>query len=353
MPKPAEATIKVTESSYDYATSEDVWFRQVLESSVPLFDHGLGIGGIMATKSPTPHPQGEQDEIHRMDMLAGQTEFLMRHGQACRTLDPEDVHRDIKTGFWQISESLAEKPEELGRWRKIVGCQDAVGIFALDTDGRGIQLIAPQREVATVGRAERGRLQMMAAHLSAGLRLRKAMASSQPDGGDDASALPLGATAVVDPRGFEVVETARDVRGAKALQSLRQAAVDVDRARGSLRRQDPDEALAIWRALVSGRWSMIDWFDSDNRRYVLALPNPPHITDPRGLTERESQVVGYAALGESHKIIAYRLGLSRPTVTNALNSAMQKLGVKTHAQLVERLRGAPMHDEAANSSDTD
>ena len=125
---------------------------------------------------------------------------------------------------------------------------------------------------------------------------------------------------------------------------LLRAAVQVDRARGALRRQDPDEALAIWRALVSGRWSMIDWFDSDDRRYVLALPNPPHVDDPRGLTKRESQVVAYALLGEGHKMIAYRLGLSRPTVSKALRAAMRKLGVKTQAQLVARLRGTPSEE---------
>ena len=336
MPKPAEATINLTESSYDYATSEEAWFRKVLESSLPLFDHGLGIGGILASKSPTPHPQ---DEIHRMDMLSGQAEFLFKHGQACGTIDAERVHRDIRTGFWQISESLADLPEDLGRWRKIVGYEDAVGLFALDTDGRGIHLIAPQREVAMVSRTERGRLQMLAAHLSAGLRLRKAVAAWND--GDGSNALPFGAAAVVDPKGFEVVEAVAEIRGARALQSLRRAAVQVDRARGTLRRQDPDEALAIWRALVSGRWSMIDWFDSDDRRYVLALPNPPHVDDPRGLTKRESQVVAYALLGEGHKMIAYRLGLSRPTVTKALRAAMRKLGVKTQAQLVAKLRGTP------------
>ena len=341
MPDSSEATIKLTETSYDYGVSEEVWFREVLETSLPLFDGGLGVGGVMATKSSTPHPQGEQEEVHRYDIVAGRPEFLIQHGEACRTFDSEFVHRDIKTGFWQISRSLAQLPEDLERWRRMVGCQDAVGLFALDTDGRGVHLIAPQREVVPVGRAVRGRFQMLAAHLSAGLRLRKAMTPSRSEAGDDRHSLPLDAEAVIDPSDFDVVEATENVRDARSLKSLRQAAVDVDRARSGLRRQDADEALAIWRALVRGRWSMIDWFDNDDRRYVLALPNPPHVADPRGLTDRESQVVAYAALGESHKLIAYRLGLSRPTVSNAIRAAMQKLGVRTQAQLVERFRGAP------------
>jgi DNA-binding NarL/FixJ family response regulator len=84
---------------------------------------------------------------------------------------------------------------------------------------------------------------------------------------------------------------------------------------------------------------MVDWFDSDQRRFVLAVPNPPELGDPRGLTERELQVATYAALGESGKLISYRLGMSKSTVSNALDAAMRKLAVKTQPQLAEKMRG--------------
>ena len=70
-------------------------------------------------------------------------------------------------------------------------------------------------------------------------------------------------------------------------------------------------------------------------------PNPPCVGDPRNLTEREIQVVSYAALGESGKLIGYRIGMSESTVSRALDSAMHKLRVKTQAQLVEKMRGLP------------
>lgn len=82
---------------------------------------------------------------------------------------------------------------------------------------------------------------------------------------------------------------------------------------------------------------MVDRFDTDERRYVLALPNPPMVPNPRGLTEQEQQVTAFAALGDSHKLIAYRLGLSRSRVSHLLTSGMRKLGVKTQAQLVEKM----------------
>jgi DNA-binding CsgD family transcriptional regulator len=87
-----------------------------------------------------------------------------------------------------------------------------------------------------------------------------------------------------------------------------------------------------------GRWSLVDWFDSDGRRFVLALPNTPEVVDPRGLSERENLVATYAIHGDSGKLIGYRLGISKASVSTALHSAMHKLGVKTRAQLIERFR---------------
>ena len=126
----------------------------------------------------------------------------------------------------------------------------------------------------------------------------------------------------------------------------------MDRARGKLRKSDPEEALAMWRGLVRGRWSLVDWFDTDGRRFVLAKPNAPHAGDPRGLTEREHQVAVYASRGESRKIISYRIGISRGRVSELLASAMRKLGVKTQPQLVERLRGLPVEAAAQTRNES-
>ncbi|MGB5374459.1 MAG: LuxR C-terminal-related transcriptional regulator [Polyangiales bacterium] len=118
---------------------------------------------------------------------------------------------------------------------------------------------------------------------------------------------------------------------------LREASRVVDRARGELREADPREALETWKALVNGRWSLVDWFDSDGRRFFLAIPNPPDLRDPRGLTEQERQVVTYVLLGETNKLIAYRIGLSPGRVSVLLKSAMHKLGVNTRTQIVGKL----------------
>jgi DNA-binding NarL/FixJ family response regulator len=166
--------------------------------------------------------------------------------------------------------------------------------------------------------------------------LRRALSTpaTAEEGGTE---LPLAAEAIFDARSFRLTDAVGPAQQSGATRKLRDAAIRVDRARGKLRRDDPDEALQIWKAMVRGRWSMVDWFDSDERRYVLAVPNQPSVTDPRGLTERENQVVGAAVLGHSNKMIAYRLGLSTSRVSTLLRSAMRKLGFRTRNELVSHM----------------
>ena len=68
------------------------------------------------------------------------------------------------------------------------------------------------------------------------------------------------------------------------------------------------------------------------------MPNGPKVSDPRGLTEREMQVVTYVLFGQSNKLIAYNLGLSKGRVSALLRSAMRKMDVQTRAQLVRKLQ---------------
>jgi DNA-binding NarL/FixJ family response regulator len=58
---------------------------------------------------------------------------------------------------------------------------------------------------------------------------------------------------------------------------------------------------------------------------VVAHRNDATVPDVRGLTWRERQVAGHAALGHSNKVIAYELGLSVSTVGEHLARARAKL----------------------------
>jgi DNA-binding CsgD family transcriptional regulator len=161
-------------------------------------------------------------------------------------------------------------------------------------------------------------------HIAAAYRLRTAL-SGPPDG-----------DAVLRPDG-SVVHAERDARPKHARQRLRDYAVAVERARGRLRARAPEEAVELWTGLTAGMWSLVDRFDRDGKRYLIARKNTPDALPLFSLTPREAQVVGYAVLGHSNKSIAYALGISQSRVSATEHSAMLKLGVRSRAELV-RLR---------------
>lgn len=97
---------------------------------------------------------------------------------------------------------------------------------------------------------------------------------------------------------------------------------------------DASEALAIWRALAEGQWSLVDHFDLRGRRYLIARPND---SEPRAwdsLTERERAAVALAAMGHTNKLIAYELGLATSTIGMQLSRATRKVGVRSRVELI-------------------
>jgi len=105
-----------------------------------------------------------------------------------------------------------------------------------------------------------------------------------------------------------------------------------------MREKDPNSALDVWRGLVAGRWSLVDQFDHDGRRYIIARENEPSTRASVALSDRERQVMGYAARGWANKTIAYHLGLSLSTVATHLSSAAKKLGAASRIEAVQAFR---------------
>ena len=138
---------------------------------------------------------------------------------------------------------------------------------------------------------------------------------------------------MLDPGG-RVIDAVGRAQAKGARQSLAEAVRHMDRARGALRRTDPEEALQLWQGLVDGTWSLVDRLESDGKRYILARHNEPGVRDPKALTQRERSVAAFAAMGHQNKFIGYLLGLSTSTVSGHLGSARQKLGLRSRAELV-------------------
>jgi DNA-binding NarL/FixJ family response regulator len=106
-----------------------------------------------------------------------------------------------------------------------------------------------------------------------------------------------------------------------------------------LKDSEPAEVLAAIRAAAAGHAPL------DPRVARVLLPTAPgrsgDRSDDRGLSERESEVLGLVAEGLANKQIARRLGISERTVKVHLGSVFRRLGVsdRTSAALWARDHG--------------
>ncbi len=249
----------------------------------------------------------------------------------------------LRAGFDQAR--VREFEGVLSAWLKQWDMGDELWVNAQDPTGIGCTLVAPMRRQGLHPHEVRG-WRCVAAHIASAFRVRRKLAAESRDPLDGAIPLP---EAILDPEGrLEHAEEPAKTDPARA--ALYRAVRRLGRARGPLRRSDPAEAVALWQALVAGRWSLLDHFDSDGRRFVLAHRNDVRTPDLRGLTPRECQVLGYAALGHSNKVIAYELGLSTSTVAGHLSAARRKLGLRSWEAIRDVLDAAQSASADASST---
>lgn len=204
-----------------------------------------------------------------------------------------------------------------------LGVRDFVAINAVDPSGLGVWVGAPLPQELAPTPAMRRTWTRVASHLAIALRLRTR--ERQPP------------AAVLAPSG-RVEHADGEARRDAARTALRDAVRRLERARGPLRHRDPDAAVGLWQGLVDARWSLLDHFEHDGRRYVVAVENDPVAVGPAAFTPRERHVVAAAALGHSNKLIAYQLGLKDSTVRVLLSRAARKVAVDTRRELVALYR---------------
>jgi len=326
-----DAVIRLVESAYALELADAAWLGAVNDAARPLLDDGLGI----STYTHRFHSDGTLTLTGFVGAgLAAGLEELVKNwlsftdAAALRALH---VHYGAAGSTSEASGGALTAPgspfaEAFGPF----GIRDVIGARGLN-GGSCVAVAAPRAHLTRGDVRFRATWERVAAHLGAGLRLRESLAGAVPLealGDDDA---------VLEPDG-RVEHAAGAAKSRSARDRLRDAAIRMDRARGRSR-DDANVALDLWRALVDGRWSLIDSFDSDGRRFLVARRNDEPHADPRGLSPRESQVVALAALGHSNRLIAYHLGIGKSTVGTHLASAMTKLGVSSRIELVRMFSG--------------
>lgn len=132
---------------------------------------------------------------------------------------------------------------------------------------------------------------------------------------------------------MRVVHAAGPAQSKAARNELTETAKARDRVRVDHRQ--PLEHLARWPALSWARWTLVDSFEEDGRRYIVARENRTQVHGLAALSDRERQAVAYLAVGLTTKETAYALGIAAVTVRVLLARATEKLGVRSRAALLE------------------
>jgi DNA-binding CsgD family transcriptional regulator len=322
--------IAVIEQAYTLGGTDRDWLQALVDRTRPLLDRGLGVYAELYEALPG------RPVDPRVLVAAGTIPALdAKVPPLIVAAPPEIIERTFRafSGCATVSElTLGAALDENPIWRELVqphGMHDALCVNIIgDPRVRGCSIQVPMPRIGRASATLRHTWGRMAAHLGAGLRLRQTLGGASPLDGAEAILAPSGR--------LEHAEEA--AQSTEARERLRAAAVRIDRARGRLRRNDPSEALTLWDGLVAGRWSLVDHFERSGRRYLVARRNDPGVEDPRTLNLRERQIVWYASLGHSNKLIGYELGLSSSTVATHLTRASEKLSVGSRMELIALVR---------------
>jgi DNA-binding CsgD family transcriptional regulator len=341
----------VLEASYRLLDDDDSWLTGLGQALTPLAEGSSVVCSLVS--------RGPKVKVERRATVPADPE-LEALTVRIESMIPHALRRKMHLRFGcesasefahSIAGRYADKSMQLlyGRTLYPLGYRDIFNVQAADPNGWSIWCALATRERVTVHPRAAATWRRAAVHVLAGFRLRNVLAEL-PNRDPFAAA---EAVLDVDGRMAHAEGTARE--GSRR-EELRQAVKAVDRARSRAVRGNPEEALELWRALFSGRWSIAEVFDSDQRRFYLAFENEPAAVDDRRLTRREGQIAVLAALGRDDSAIAYELGISVPTVRTHLERGLRKLGLRSRRQLIglagSLLVGPSSKAKSSSRSDT-
>jgi DNA-binding NarL/FixJ family response regulator len=313
--------VSIVEAGYSLEGTDSDWLARVLEAASPDLDRGLGSYGFTCCVSRGKIEMGPGYAERCLDPT-----FAKLVAELNRTV-PDDFFDLIAQsaivcgGFEEtVPPALRAHLQEVG---PSVGVVDGFALFAQDGEGYAVNLTGPSSSTVAAPARVRGLWSRVGVHLASALRLRRRMSSSR-----------AVRDAILEPSGT-IAHAEGDLRDDRpALRSLAAAVRDIERARTTRERNDPERAMAMWRGLVAGEWSLIDQWEDDGRRYVAAYRNRPNVRDPRALTAHERVILHYAALGESNKGIAFTLGMSTSSVATGVSQVLRKLGGRRRSDLL-------------------
>jgi DNA-binding CsgD family transcriptional regulator len=320
--------LDIIESAYVVDGSDVAWLERIAESvqaSLPFPSVGVVVNAYDVSVLDRPvfgrFHFAASDGAAR---LARSWRELVRIFEA----DPERT----RASYGALDEGLgleipAPNGEALAAAFRRIGIGDVYGVNGRNPSGKGCFIgICMPPSFAPLNPSMRHTFARIARHVAAGYRLRERLAKAEAarDRMERADAV-LG----LDGRVEHAVGEARE---ADARDALRRSVVAIAASRRE-RREDPERAIARWKALVDARWSLVDHFERDGRRYLLAQRNDCETAPLALLTERERQVAALAAMGHANKVIAYELGIATSTVGVLVSRALRRLGLRSRREL--------------------
>jgi DNA-binding CsgD family transcriptional regulator len=318
--------VEILEAAYRVEQSEEAWLGGVLDVARPSLDVGLG---AMAYTYDASTPTNMQLRfVSSRDALPALVEYFKASvarmpANWVETNYPSkrtQVIRDMPG--WETFMSLPARLDE----NHVV--DDVIGINGLDPSLVGSMLGAYSSRRYPLTPRARSTWNRIGTHLAASFRLQRAL---------QAKVLSAPTEAVLAPSG-RVLHAEQPAQDRSTRDSLSEACQSIERARTRKGRADGEISLSLWRSLVAERWTLVDTYERDGKRYVVARRNDVRMPLPNALSPRERQALGFAALGDSNKLIAYELGISASTVGVLLYRAAQKLGCTSRVELLQRFR---------------
>jgi len=299
-------------SAYDLSDGLVSWFARIVSTFRPHLEDGLGAFGVIS--------KAESNEVLHVQLDGAPAAYrtLIHLGPVIR------FHEHVPRDFIATTASQVLGTTRLAKIVKpllsALRSRDSCGLHGPDGTGNSVALCAPRKELGPARPFEHRLARSVLPHVAAALRLRRSLTGL---GLETASA-----EAVFDRNG-----RCKNAQGMGAPGSaravLRSAVLRMERQRG----RSSDDPESAREALIEGRWSLVDRFESGGRRFIVAYRNPPGVLDPRRLSPRERDVAVRIAQGMSHAGVAAELGISASTVGSVAMAVVNKLGLGSAREL--------------------
>ncbi len=321
-PKPNDL-ISIAEACYEETGADRDWLRHLLERAQPVLDQGGGLGLSLVKEN------GAGRGIALSEGLGALEDMLRLSWPVIEQLDEATYREFFYPGKPVVLASSLVAGFALPARRafssllEYADASDLLGLLGYPIDGWAFSLFMAlgRRRLSPQVKASLLRLRI---HVEAGIRLRVIPRSA--------------AVAVIHPDG-RLVHAEGDALAHIARTELRTQATTIERVRGGKQRVDAHRALAVWRALVQGRWSVVERVEHDGKRLYYAFENAPQTRERHGLGPGNSRILTAALRGLSNKEIAYEIGCSNSSVSNVLAACARRLGFTGREQLLRVAAG--------------